>query len=296
MKTYATANAFRIALEDRLRVQARSSGIALARLRKSVVFERLLARLLVVAPDRWHLKGALALDFRFGTGVRSTKDMDLGRMDDEAASLADFRAAQALDLHDWFVLDIARTDALDQLVDGAAVRYRVAATVAGRLFEQVTVDVGFSDLHHAPELITGPTFLRFAGLEPLAIPALPLAHHVAEKLHAYTRQYGQGRQNTRTKDLVDLVLIQAIAELQAGPLLQAIREVFASRQTHPLPATLPLPPDDWVVSYRVLAQEVGLATELLAGFQAVTLFLDPLLLGEVAPTMQWQPASHCWRE
>ena len=30
------------------------------------VFDRLLARLLVVAPNRWLLKGAVALDFRYG--------------------------------------------------------------------------------------------------------------------------------------------------------------------------------------------------------------------------------------
>jgi hypothetical protein len=32
-----------------------------------------------VAPDRWVLKGALALDFWLGGASRSTKDIDLGR-------------------------------------------------------------------------------------------------------------------------------------------------------------------------------------------------------------------------
>ena len=95
---YATANAFRTALEARLLARARETGVSIVRLRKTVVFDRLLARLLVVAPGRWHLKGALALDFRLGPGTRATKDMDLGRADDEAATTADFRAAQAVDL------------------------------------------------------------------------------------------------------------------------------------------------------------------------------------------------------
>lgn len=115
---YATANAFRTALETRLLARARETGVSIVRLRKTVVFERLLARLLVVAPVRWHLKGALALDFRLGPSTRATKDMDLGRADDEAATTTDFRAAAAIDLDDWFVFAVARTGALDQPADG----------------------------------------------------------------------------------------------------------------------------------------------------------------------------------
>lgn len=67
---YDDAAAFRQALLARLRNIASSTGIPFERLRKRVVFERLLARLLKVAPDRWALKGALALDFRFQFRVR----------------------------------------------------------------------------------------------------------------------------------------------------------------------------------------------------------------------------------
>jgi hypothetical protein len=49
MMRYPTATAFRRALEDRLNRRAPT---------------RLLARLLTISPDRWLLKGGLALDFR----------------------------------------------------------------------------------------------------------------------------------------------------------------------------------------------------------------------------------------
>ena len=65
------------------------------RLRKAVVFDRLLARLVAAAGDRWVLKGALAPDYRLGPGTRTTKDVDLGRRDDEEAATADFLSAQA---------------------------------------------------------------------------------------------------------------------------------------------------------------------------------------------------------
>lgn len=63
---YATPGAFRTALEQRLLTAAREAGLPVVRLRKLVVFDRLLARLLIAAPDRWLLKGALALDLRLG--------------------------------------------------------------------------------------------------------------------------------------------------------------------------------------------------------------------------------------
>ena len=76
---YATAAAFRQALDDRLKSEAESTGIGVSRLRKRVAFELLLRRLLTLAPDRWVLKGALALDFRLPMGTRPTKDIDLDR-------------------------------------------------------------------------------------------------------------------------------------------------------------------------------------------------------------------------
>lgn len=91
---------------------------------------------------------------------------------------------------------------------GGAHRFRVTASLAGRPFEAFVLDVGVQD---APgtgvELLTTPDLLGFAEIEPVTVPALPLAVQVAEKLHAYTRVYDGGRAGTRTKDLIDLALI-----------------------------------------------------------------------------------------
>ena len=145
---YATAAAFRRALEARLLEHSRKTGLLLVRLRRTVVFERLLARLIQAAPDRWVLKGGLALDYRLGSRARTTKDMDLGRHDDEAAATGDLRETQRLDLGDFFVFQIERTSHLDAALEGAAVRFRVRAELAGRPFETVTLDVGFSPERH----------------------------------------------------------------------------------------------------------------------------------------------------
>lgn len=60
-KKYATAAAFRRALEDRLQAIASKEGVDLQRLRRQVAFDRLLARLFQAGNPKqlpWLLKGA----------------------------------------------------------------------------------------------------------------------------------------------------------------------------------------------------------------------------------------------
>src|SRR6266508_2983551 len=106
---YAMAGAFRTALEQRLSSIADETGIPLLRLRKLIVFDRLMARLTVAAPNRWVVKGAVALLFRIGPEFRTTKDMDLARQDNEEAATDDLIAAQSIDVGDHFAFAIERT-------------------------------------------------------------------------------------------------------------------------------------------------------------------------------------------
>ena len=74
-----------------------------------------------------------------------TKDIDLAGADDEQTATTRLIAAQAINLHDHFGFDVARTAALDQAEAFRAVRYSVTAEVAGRRFEQFPVDVALND-------------------------------------------------------------------------------------------------------------------------------------------------------
>jgi hypothetical protein len=292
---YATAAAFRTALEQRLLVATRQQHVPLVRLRKLVAFERLLARLMVVAPDRWILKGAVALHFRLGARFRTTKDRDLGRWDDERAATADLVAAEQVDLGDHFRFAVERTAKLDQLLEGAAVRYRVSSYLAGRRFEELTLDVGFGDPPTgAPDRLRGLALLAFAEIESTEVPALPLGPHVAEKVHAYTRSYAGGRPSTRVKDLIDLVLIPSLFPFEAGRLRRALDATFGARGTHPVPAALPPPPVEWSSGYRRLAAEVGLDADISVGYEQARAFLDPVLTGTVRDDATWDPARRTW--
>lgn len=297
IERYKDASSFRASLQDRLRQSASGKDAKwLVRRRKFMVFDRLLARLMVVAPDRWLLKGAVALDFRLGERARATIDLDLYMAETETAAMADLVVAQSLDIGDFFVFYVERTDKLDALVDGIAVRYRIRAELDGRKFEQVTLDVGFDQyIAGAPDLLTGPDFFAFAGIAPIQIPTLPLAQHVAEKLHAYTRIYNDGRRSTRVKDLVDLVLIADNSGFEAERLRQAIEETFAFRGTQDVPQSLPNPPEDWRRPYRTLASDTGLAPDIDSGHDLAARFLDPVLSLTVPGSAQWSPENGVWR-
>jgi hypothetical protein len=75
-RAYATAGAFRKALEERLKRISQAEQMDINRLRRQVSFDRLLARLFRVEPAPWALKGGYALELRFKT-ARSTIDIDL---------------------------------------------------------------------------------------------------------------------------------------------------------------------------------------------------------------------------
>jgi predicted nucleotidyltransferase component of viral defense system len=203
---YESAAAFRQALDDRLKTEASNTGLGLARLRKRVAFELFLRRLVTVAPDRWVLKGALALDFRLDAASRATKDIDLGRDDDEPSAISDMNAAQRIVLDDYFAFSAIRTTRFDQAGDFTAIRFHVTGQLAGRTFEKFVVDIAFLDpIEWARDAIQTSDLLSFVGIERLTLPAIPIPQHLAEKVHAYTGTYGAGNQpSTRPKDLVDI--------------------------------------------------------------------------------------------
>jgi hypothetical protein len=291
---YATAAAFRQALDDRLKAEAAKTGLGLARLRKRVAFELFLRRLVAVAPDRWVLKGALALEFRFDATTRPTRDIDLGRADDEETAVEDLAAAGQLVLDDFFTFVVRRTDALDDTDDFRAIRFHVTAQLAGRVFDQFVVDVAFADsIAWTPDAVETSDLLAFAGIERVRVPALPLPHHVAEKVHAYTRKYGAtGRESTRPKDLVDILLIAGSERLDAASLRNALEATFEEREQQPLPPSLPAPPARWEEPYRRLATEVEIEAELDKAVAEAAEFLDPILAGRADG--EWDPQRRTW--
>lgn len=288
---YASAAAFRTALEARLKTHHDPVGIT--RLRKRIVFERLLARLQVVAPDAWVLKGGFALELRLGELARTTKDIDVDWSvgEDEAVEL--LLEAAELHLDDCFEFSLERTVVSGDPAGGGE-RWAVLATLAGREFERVAIDVGFARAPVLePETVVSSRLLEFAGVASVRVPALAIEQHVAEKLHAYTRTYAGDKPSSRVKDLVDLVVIPSTTPVHASRLGHAISEIFGQRATHAIPEAIPPPPNEWEAPWRNLVSDLPADDNLLSGHAAASAFLDPVLCGTVT-SGTWDPGTGGW--
>ena len=62
----------------------------------------------------------------------------------EEAAIEDIAAVQRLRLDDFFTFMASRTDAFDEVDEFQAIRFRVRAELAERVFEQFVVDIGFA--------------------------------------------------------------------------------------------------------------------------------------------------------
>jgi hypothetical protein len=278
-RQYATAGAFRTALEARLNERARHDGVDLHRLRRQVAFDRLLARMFdpsQLVRDGWVLKGGYALEMRFHM-ARSTKDLDLtvrsaqGRVGDSSSLRERLQLAAAVDLPDFFAFIVGEGMAeLNQAPEGGA-RFPVDARVDGRTFAKFHVDLGVGDEVLEPvESVDGEDWLGFAGIPAVVVPALSVEQHWAEKLHAYTRP--RERPNSRVRDLVDLVLILEHEAPAIERVRTAVDATFARRRTHPVPAVVPAPPADWAKPFTALATECGLDQAMLTAHKRVQAF------------------------
>jgi Nucleotidyl transferase AbiEii toxin, Type IV TA system len=291
-KRYATAAAFRSALENRLQDIAGRESVDLQRLRRQVAFDRLLARLFQTAQPNampWVLKGGYAMELRIKS-ARTTKDIDLtmrsasssGEKRDDKKNLAVLERLQeavAFSGDDFFVFAVGEPIAdLDAAPYGGA-RFPVKARLDGRMFVGFHLDVGIGDAVMEPlEVIEGRDWLAFAGIASPSLYMIPREQQFAEKLHAYTLPR-QGATNSRVRDLVDMVFLIESTTLTRNKVAEAIRVTFERRNTHTLPNTLPAPPAEWQKPYQALARECGLSGDAKDAFLILRTFTEPIVGG-----------------
>lgn len=286
IRQFKTAGAFKTSLESRLKALAEERNVPLHTVRLKVVIERLLARLFHAAAPVWLLKGGFAMELRYRPRARTTKDVDLtvalGVLDDARARSPErlrdqLQQAVEVDLGDYLEFRIgAAQRELDAAPLGGA-RFPCEALLAGKSYAKFHIDVGCGDaVVGVPEVLTGEGLLEFAGVGPAQVLAIPRAQQFAEKVHAYTFPW-TGRTNTRSKDLVDLVLLIETGPPNPGEVRRALAATFTTRDTHPLPEHLPPPPDSWETEFAAMATEVRLSTaKYREGFAVLTRFWETL--------------------
>ena len=257
---YKTAPAFRMALEQRLLSRSKATKVSLDRLRRRVVFERIVSRLQVAEPGVWVLKGGMALEVRLLDEARLTKDIDFG-LRGEIADAEELRErlveALARDVDgDEFLLLVGPVKQLTQDHGGHLTwRVKVAAELADRPFGTVQVDVSpRSHELEATDLVPLPNSLEFAGVLAPLVEIVDINRHAAEKFHGMLRDHGD-RENTRVRDLVDLVILTEHDLLEPSALATAVRRVWKERGDLEPPATLPTLPSNWLGRYERLTAE-----------------------------------------
>ncbi|MGD0059911.1 MAG: nucleotidyl transferase AbiEii/AbiGii toxin family protein [Verrucomicrobiia bacterium] len=282
---YASAAAFRIALETRLKDLAMDEGVDLQRVRRQVAFDRLLCRLFALPDAPWLLKGGYAMELRVKT-ARTTRDIDLAlkRLPSPAASwevnagniLEMLREVGKTDSHDYFTYVIGEAiQDLDAAPYGGA-RFPVEARLAGRTFAKFHLDVSTGDVLREPyQLLPSRDWLGFAGITAAQFPAISSEEQFAEKVHAYTLPR-EGRVNSRVRDLVDLVLLIEQSRFDVVRLRIAIRETFQRRKTHEAPHALESPPASWSGPFAEMAQECNLEPDIAKQFSKVEQFYRTL--------------------
>ncbi len=209
-RTYASPEAFKQALERRLRTIA-GGGADFARRRQLLVFDRFLARIVAVLGDTAVLKGGLVLEYRLER-ARTTKDIDLSMMGSPEDVLTRLQDAARTNLNDFMTFEVG-PDTDHPVIQNEAMRYdgmrfRAECRLAGKIYGQpFGVDVAFGEpILGPPEVVVAEDLLGFAGIAPPTLRIYPLETHVAEKLHAYTMP--RPRPNSRVRDLPDIALLE----------------------------------------------------------------------------------------
>jgi hypothetical protein len=284
-REYASAEAFRRALEARLNKAAEAELVQINRLRRQVAFDRLLARLFRTGPAPWVLKGGYALELRFKT-ARATIDIDLTVQRIAAATESDsnqivrdmLQDAASFSLGEWgeYTVGPPALD-LDAAPYGGA-RFPIEARMDDRIFARFHLDAGIGDAVIQPvEIIACRDWLSFAGIAPPQVQTISREQQFAEKLHAYTLP--RSSTNSRVKDLIDLALLIGSGELSPTRAADALRLTFQRRLTHELPVALVEPPQDWERRFQALADECQLKADMNTVFRGVEEFFERMING-----------------
>lgn len=105
-----------------------------------------------------------------------------------------------------------------------------------------------------------PNSLEFAGVPGRTVEVIDVNRHAAEKLHALCRHYGD-RENSRVRDLIDIVLLHEHGLLDHSRLSWHAQAVWSERGDCAPPYAAPSLPASWPIKYEDLASTLGLGTD-----------------------------------
>lgn len=237
---------------------AREAGVSEGRVRAWIAY-MILAGVLERAANggapRFSVKGGVALELRLGDRARATKDIDVVLQHPEADLARTLERALTGDDHQGFSF---RRKGEPLVLDNGTVNTEFAVSYRGGAWTSVTVDIARAEPGEAEvEWVRAiPLTDRFGVTGPIDLPCLPLRFHIAQKLHGMTLPPRPGKRNERFRDLIDLLLMEALVTDYDG-LRAACELVFRTRSTHDWPPHLDVPPP-WIEPFARMAGELEL--------------------------------------
>lgn len=235
------------------------TGIAAGRLRRWVGFMVIAAMLDNVRRETddqplFLIKGGVAMELRFDTGARATKDLDMTFRDQIEA------ASEYLDLalrngHGDFTA--TRTE-LETIRETGALRCEIKLAYRGKsaLTVQLEIAGAEGDLIDEVDYLAAIPLDHVGLVGPGTVACLPVRWQIAQKLHAVT-EVPEAGENDRFRDLIDL---QLLGELLSPNDLPSVKEacvaVFERRGQQTWPPEIVVYPS-WEAGYRSLAEETG---------------------------------------
>jgi hypothetical protein len=268
---------------------ARELGVAEGRVRAWVAY-MILAGMLERAADgdapRFIVKGGVALELRLRDRARATKDIDVVLLDPRADLADALEQALSGDAYQGFSF---RRKGQPLLLDSGAVNVEIAVTYRGQPWTSISVDIARAEAGESEvEWVEAIVLTEAFGVTgPGALPCLPLRFHVAQKLHGTTLPPRPGKQNERFRDLIDLLLLEALFAHDYLALREACELVFRSRNTHPWPPNLNALPPHWAEPFTRLSGELLLPErDLETALVRLRTFVARIINGRRRPARQ----------
>jgi hypothetical protein len=199
------------------------------------------------------LKGGAAMELRLGLRARASKDYDVSFRERAGDMLEHLDEALA---HEFRGFAISRTEAVE-IRDTEAKRVDLKLSFKGRSWQTVQLELARSEGAAGQEIDRVPAIpLDPVGIDgPSNVACVSLRYQIAQKAHACTTEPRAGRINDRSRDLIDLLLLQGLIE-DLAPVRLACIEIFDLRALHAWPPRVKVH-EEWRTSYPEEAAELG---------------------------------------
>ena len=247
-------------LQRRLTEWAGAEGVTAGRLQRRVSVLVVSAMLDHLRDDagnhRFVAKGGAALEMRFGSRARTSKDFDTvyrWALDD---AVAEVDAAVATEWNGFVgrVIRVGRVEVPGLQVQ--PVRFEIKLNYKGKPFGTVPMEVAAPEGDALQRVDTVEVSLDPVGLPvPPTVSCLSVRYQIAQKLHACTDPLDGQRPNDRAHDLADLILLEELLDdHDLGEVRSACVDVFAIRDRQPWPPALVAPPH-WPARWNAIVEE-----------------------------------------